>query len=320
MSVMVSLTGGLGNQLFQLAAGLYYSEKSNLKIITDLGVPRVSRNGLPELFSFNLPEEIIIAKKSRIPLLFRKMNGYLLFRGISDVVRFKFKVVDSIVSAICISLLSLKLKIPLSIYVGKDVGFSEINPISRKFLLIGYFQSFRWAEADQVKARLMTLSPKTKSQEFEYFKTLAIHEKPIVVHIRLTDYLDHPHFGIMDTDYYRRAINWIKQSHDIRSIWVFSDSIEGAREIFPLEFSDNVRWITEIGDSTSQTFEIMRHGAGYIIANSTFSWWAAFLRYNQVSPVICPGTWFKDAKEPSQLIPDSWIRLKSISNSDWSNK
>ncbi len=316
MSVMVSLTGGLGNQLFQLSAGLYYSENSKLHLISSLGAPRLANDGLPEIMSFELPDKVIPSKALKANLLLRKITGFLLFNGISDSVRFNFKIIDSIIKRIGIGMLSIKFRIPFSVLVSRDVGFYEITPRFRNFLLVGYFQSFRWAENDEVKLKMMAIHPKVKSKELETLRKLSIEEKPLIVHIRLTDYLAHPHFGTMNTDYYRKAIEYVRNLAEVQSIWVFSDSIEDARDLFPSEISCKVRWISDVDGSTSQTFEAMRFGSSYIIANSTFSWWAAYLRYNQESPVICPKRWFKEEKEPREIIPQSWTRVNAKLEND----
>jgi hypothetical protein len=57
----------------------------------------------------------------------------------------------------------------------------------------------------------------------------------------------------------------------------------------------------------------MRYGSSYIIANSSFSWWGAYLRKNQNAPVYAPNKWFKGMDDPDQLLPPDW-RIVQINN------
>ena len=64
-TTIVSLTGGLGNQLFQLAAGLYAAQGEKLSLEWTIGRPRLNANGLAEISSFQLPENVSLEKKTR---------------------------------------------------------------------------------------------------------------------------------------------------------------------------------------------------------------------------------------------------------------
>jgi hypothetical protein len=56
----------------------------------------------------------------------------------------------------------------------------------------------------------------------------------------------------------------------------------------------------------------MRYFSGYVISNSTFAWWAAFLRHNQEVPVYAPDPWFKMINDPKMLIPENWNKVSSL--------
>jgi hypothetical protein len=55
--------------------------------------------------------------------------------------------------------------------------------------------------------------------------------------------------------------------------------------------------------------EVMRFGGGFIVANSTFSWWAAQLRYKRFAQVVCPSPWFKFTESPENIVDKEWISL-----------
>ena len=94
-----------------------------------------------------------------------------------------------------------------------------------------------------------------------------------------------------------------------KKIWVFSDEIEKAKEFIPRKYFDYCRWINDDGESAVETLEKMRLGSAYIIGNSTFSWWGAFLSYTQNAPIIYPSPWFIGIDDPNQLIPANWVEI-----------
>jgi len=83
-----------------------------------------------------------------------------------------------------------------------------------------------------------------------------------------------------------------------------------ARNFLPADLVLPIRLVGQVNNSTALTFEIMRLGYGYVIANSTFSWWAAYLSRNLNSSVVSPDPWFTGIPEPTYLIPKGWKRIQ----------
>jgi hypothetical protein len=94
-----------------------------------------------------------------------------------------------------------------------------------------------------------------------------------------------------------------------RKIWLFSDQPELAISRIPREFLNKTRVIDDSELSSAQTLEVMRLGNGYVIANSTFSYWGAISSYTLNPRVIYPRPWFKDVKPPTDLTPMDWIQV-----------
>ena len=82
-----------------------------------------------------------------------------------------------------------------------------------------------------------------------------------------------------------------------------------AREFLPKDCGLPIRMIDQVNGSTALTFEIMRLGYGYVLANSTFSWWAAYLTRNLEVEVVAPEPWFIGHPDPDLLIPRDWHRI-----------
>jgi hypothetical protein len=147
------------------------------------------------------------------------------------------------------------------------------------------------------------------TSRIKYFSELADIENPLIVHIRLGDYKNEKLFGTPSSKFYTSAIKQLLSTGNYSKVWVFSDEPDLARKLFTTAIPSNARWIHSKSDSSAQTLEIMRHGKGYVIANSTFSWWAATLSHTVNPAVIAPEPWFRFLDSPKDLIPPNWHLL-----------
>ena len=301
----VSLTGGLGNQLFQYAAALYESEEKEVVLVSSLGAPRNSIFGKPEIFSFKLEATGFSAKAS---WLVRKGAGYSLRQGLYRTKIEEIKLVRTVMFCLGEVLLSLHLRKRISLIICAGIGYSELPNPNRGQLLIGYFQSYRWASDPAVLEKLQRIELTSNSAPYREYQKIAEVEKPLVVHIRLGDYKNESDFGMLSEAYFSAAIQDQLKSEKYGAIWLFSDELEAAQQMLPKELPIKVRLIQEVDESAAATLQVMRFGHGYVIANSTFSWWGAFLSLNSDAKVIAPSPWFRNLPEPAQLIPPHWTR------------
>jgi hypothetical protein len=192
-------------------------------------------------------------------------------------------------------------------YAITGLGYSEVKAPPIKSFFIGYFQTFRWASEPDTNKQLRNLSLRNRSTEVEEFQRLSLVEKPLVIHIRLGDYKSESDFGLLHPDYYLENIADFWKSGKYKKIWIFSDEIESARKYF-LDFDQNLfRYIPEVDNSASTTLEVMRYGHGFIIGNSSFSWWGAYLAYAPDAEVNAPTPWFRNIESPVDLIPPEWM-------------
>jgi hypothetical protein len=133
-----------------------------------------------------------------------------------------------------------------------------------------------------------------------------VNEKPLIVHVRLSDYRVEDNFGIPSKSYYSSAINNQIQMGSYKKIWLFSDEPKEAIAFIPEDYLDLIRNISlEVTDPIC-TLQVMRLGHGYVIANSTFSWWGAYLSRSENPNVIYPKPWFQGMPDPIELCPPSW--------------
>jgi hypothetical protein len=313
--ICVEITGGLGNQLFQLNAALSLRNEPGEEVLLDwnLGRPRLNPRGLPDLFDFELPYFVKFNRKKRMNWLPRKTFGYLLRMGYSPRTWEKLKPINLVIKRIGGLILFIYFRTKRSPIVSRDLGYSRLENVSKKFILVGYFQSYKYLEVMDNHELLRGLKPRVESEFVNKLRIEAETDSPLIVHFRFGDYLNESDFGIPDKNYYLNAIRLQWNLGVYRKIWVYSDDLGMARKYFPREYIQYVRWIEPIENSSVLNLESMRFGKGYVIANSTFSYWAAILSYGKPVKVIAPSPWFKSTSSPKELIPKNWTLLQAWS-------
>jgi hypothetical protein len=194
---------------------------------------------------------------------------------------------------------------------AQGIGFDpKVKQGKLSTMFVGYFQSHKWVNESEINFG-MELRVMEESDLIEYFRNLAQDEQPLVVHIRLGDYLLEGGFGAPSTNYYKNAIQEMLKTGKYKKIWLFSDEPAKALGIIPTEFHEIIRIVPEIDDCAARTLEVMRYGRAYVIANSSFSWWGATLSYNEDAPIIYPTPWFKSIESPQELVSANWIARES---------
>ena len=304
--IIVNLVGGLGNQLFQMSAAQAISLQ-NERIVLEfgLGTTRLLPSGEPEICSYELPSNFRLSKK----------KGFLA-HGIAKVVGFTLRkqrensksklsrFLTGTTLRICQITLFAYYRRPLKLICPEDLGYSDIERTKNLFLS-GYFQTYVWPNSILGKLQSLVAS----SDQLENYKQLARLEDPIVLHIRRGDYKVEDTFGLLDSDYYSSALAYLESKTPFRNIWLFSDEPDLAKEVLKFSSEMRIRVIPEMDLNSAQLLEVMKLGSAYVIANSTYSWWAAFLSMSK--HVVAPETWFKDAQGPSKLLPESWHKVTS---------
>lgn len=306
---IVHLTGGLGNQLFQYAAALSLNP-TKILLESSIGKPRRNKEGNPEIASFDLNQSAeIVETINSLNFVASKTAGFLLRTGVSPKKWENNGIVKQLLNTAGELVISVWRRKPLQIIQGKGIGFSPLHQKKSNQYLIGYFQSYIYSDSEGSKIKQIRIE--NPGRNLLELTKAADNELPLVVHYRFGDYLQEDHFGLPSNQYYKDAIKEIWDMNICRKIWVFSDEIETAKSRFPAEYVKFVRWIENIDDSSAATLEAMRLGKGYVIANSTFSWWGAYLSKNAKAPVIAPTPWFQGIPSPTDMSPPTWKTLNS---------
>ena len=311
----IALTGGLGNQLFQIAAALAIFNGEKFAVDCELGSPRLNKSNLPELesFHFNAPIEWASERRNnfykRLFGLGIRLSAVPNFSLVRRLIVSLYKVIFTITKF----LLGNSKSIP--IVISQGVGFDERIPKTMQSgFIMGYFQTFKYLENKKVREVLMSLRPKEFSSNFLEIQAQMKSTKNIVLHIRLGDYRNEAKIGLLSGQYYSMALSDALQTMPGATVWLFSDEPHEAIKLICPDLLLNVRLVDE-DLSTSETFELMRFGDLYIISNSTFSWWAASLSRKPDCRVTAPQPWFLNQESPIELIPTHWISLSRNSKS-----
>lgn len=160
--------------------------------------------------------------------------------------------------------------------------------------LFGFWQSMRYWE-DYQDIILSKLTP---------VKTFGIKQNTTSIHARFGDYVGNKAYSQLDMDYYGRAMDLIKSKYYL----VFSDDIKKAKKMFKGE-----QFTFAEGNDPVMDLSLQSSCVNNIIANSSFSWWGAFLNKHPSKIVIAPKVWFGPALEKTHstqdLIPVDWNQI-----------
>lgn len=301
----VSLAGGLGNQLFQYAFALSQFESNPIEIDWKLGPAISNSQGLPEILDFQLSDKVIFKEYQKPNRLLVRIVRLMRQASSTDKAWVKSNLFLP-AKYFAQKMISWYFREPTKVFLAEGTGYFEKEFADRNSLAVGFFHSYKWAYQKGVINELQNLQLKRSSTAVAEYRNLAFIENPLVVHVRLGDYESQEGFGIPTRDYYLKSITKQWASEKYKKIWIFTNNQIKAAELIPAQYSQFIRWVPNISKSSAETLEVMRFGAGYVIGNSTYSWWGAFLSYTFEPEVIAPNPWFRSARSPRELIPPNW--------------
>lgn len=312
-STTVVLAGGLGNQLFQFGAAYAVSGDGEILLDQSLGHPRMNKEGRPEISNFILPGKVSLLEMKNRSWLARKCVGFNIRMRLAPKSYEKNIIVRTLIRFSTSIIIHFHYRRKMILEIASDLGYYLMCPAKSKTLLIGYFQSYMWTDSYKIKSNLLNIKLKKYSSNFTVLQQKMLSEDPTVLHIRRGDYLKEDEFGVLSDQYYNLALADLDDEIKINQIWLFTDSHESVLSSIPEIFRTKTYVVPNDQISPAETLELMRYGSAYIIANSSFSWWGAYLRKNQNAPVYAPMKWFKGMDDPRQLLPPDW-RIVQLNN------
>jgi len=273
--IISRLLGGLGNQMFQYAIGRYLSLKYNveLKLDTELLLWRsTDPNYVPGGVYRNYDLDI-----------FKNINAEVgNFKGGMKIIEPHFHFYPNIL---------------------------DILDNNKDVYLEGYWQTYKYFESiSDIIKKDFTFKNKLSGSSENLMKEIQ-NTNSVLINVRRTDYLNKNFHGIMGNEYIMKGVDIIKSKIDDPHYFIFSDDIKWCEENIKL---DNMTIVdhSHKGDRFDFYFQLMIECKHFIIPNSSFGWWAAWLNKDNEKIVIAPIKWFNnDYMNTNDLIPQNWIRI-----------
>lgn len=293
LTVVVShILGGLGNQMFQYAAGRALSLARGAPLLLD--VQDFDGYGVHQGF------ELARVFSTAMPLVDAQQLRGLLGCQSSRLMR-------RIVGLPAFSVLRARAYV-LEPHFHYWAGFKQT---SVPCYLQGYWQSERY----------FSDVAQTIRNDFEFRSPLVgknldlAHElkgvNAVSVHVRRGDYVSNAKalatHGLCSLEYYVKAIEYINNHVDMPIFFIFSDDLEWVKD--NLVVNHAVRYVdNNHGAESYNDMRLMSMCRHHIIANSSFSWWGAWLNPDPQKIVVAPRRWFMNQNNVSDLLPATWVR------------
>jgi Glycosyl transferase family 11 len=291
--IICQILGGLGNQMFQYATGRALSLALGSPLLLDLrSFRRYSlHNGFEINRVFSAPVQV--ATDSDVSSLLSWREGQLI-RKLLKRVRYPL------------------LHGPHLVIEPHFNYWPRLRERDAMSYLMGYWQSEKYFKDFEPTIRAdFRFKTALNGENLE----TAIRMQgcnSVSLHVRRGDYVTHAStakiLNICSIDYYHKAITYIAEQIPSPYFFVFSDDPQWAQNNlkipFPVEYIDRNRGMQSYIDM--QLMSLCKH---HIIANSSFSWWGAWLNQNPGKLVIAPRNWFCNGINDGDLIPQDWTRL-----------
>jgi hypothetical protein len=294
MTVYTSLIGGLGNQMFQYAAGRALALRRNTPLRLDISSFSSYRihQGFELQRVFACTAETAGASDINRLLgwqsrpFFRRLLAHPAFSALR---RNEFVVEPH-----------------FNFWPG-------IDEVPMDCYLAGYWQSEKYFRDQAPTIRQDFTFRQPLSGQNQSLADMIARENAISLHVRRGDYASNPQsnatHGTCSPDYYRAAVRYVAERTENPHFWIFSDDMAWTKEQLKLDFP--CRYVEHNqGAESYNDMRLMTLCRHHVIANSSFSWWGAWLAAHPARIVVAPERWFRGAPhDSSDLIPENWVRL-----------
>lgn len=297
--VVVRLAGGLGNQLFQYANGSEIAQSIEAELILEVSFLQQSSAATTfrklELDYFQFP---VSYKLEKDPI---SSVGFPLLR--------KFERFEAIAKRL-IKTRNFEYRVERNFHYN-----NYPRPKANNVYVLGYWQSpLYFAQVARELAEQMKLS-EALDKNSSAFQTGIKFEECLGVQVRRGDYVGQQarnFHGLLSTDFYRRAVRHVTEKYPVTQVLIFSDDPGWAREHLDLHPNQTIVPADYGQGRPAAHLLLMSHCRYFVLSNSTFGWWAAWLAGRDAEEVVVPSQWFTNPRiSERDLIPPEWTRLSN---------
>lgn len=293
--IIVELLGGLGNQLFQYCLGRRISLEYGVPLFVDTALLEDTAPGR-HLVNRKFALDIFDIEIHRAPLMHRlRYSAAGMPRSVRGALRL------------------LGVTQPHRRLVEKKFGYDpDVLKCGRTAYLSGLWQSQEYFKPVQSAIRQDLKFRFTLPVTVSHLSGSIQQSNSVCVHVRRTDYLSTPThnspMAYLGLDYYKNAVELICRRIQNPKFFVFSDDPEWCQKELLFIPNATVVGTEHAGYKDSAHLHLMTLCRHFIIPNSTFSWWAAWLSEGTDKVVVMPHAWFKDSSlDTSGLCPHGWL-------------
>lgn len=290
--IITKLDGGLGNQLFQYAVGKHAAMLCSTEFKFDLTFFNEQNKWPYELIKFCIDvstatNDECLRLKYRRPSWHTRFKWALFRQPVYPYVPARSYVREQRLNTYDASVFSR----------GSDLYLDGLWQTEKYFLPI----------ADQIRAEVQLRDD--GSDQYRQLREHIARTSAVSIHVRRGDYVNHSVFAVLPLSYYAQAIDHIRAHIESPTFFVFSNDLPWCRENLPVPAGT----VFVGGDQPLPPHEdlmLMSQCRHHIIANSTFSWWGAWLNPDPDKIVCTPARWHCNGREIHDTLPEQWLRFE----------
>lgn len=294
MAIYSYLQGGLGNQMFQYAIARALSEHYQSSFLLDrswFDLPQIETTPRPYQLKFLKIQEVgqnTVGFPKRPKRLKRLLQQFLSFGPIVYYQQNAFE------------------------YDAELLNLDGLG--QRDLFLFGYWQAFPYLEPIKMILQQEFKTQQPISAHYQsYLKQIGSSES-VMLHIRRGDYVNSPSaakfHGALTLSYYQQAIEELLLNKPNAHFFIFSDDLLWAKEALPKDLQITFVENALQADAAAQELQLMYACKHHIIANSSLSWWGAWLKQDCGGFVFAPNRWISDSSlDLSTLLPAHWQKI-----------
>ena len=296
--IIVNLKGGLGNQMFQFATGYCLSKRNSVSLVFDNRLMEQYKINPPprnpprnfDLDVFGIKEKI--ASNSDLLKVLQFPKNYRIRKLIASILNF-FNILVYVEKTRLLDNRIVKSK-KKNLYLD---GHWQVED---------YFKDYR----DELLEIFNFDNLKNIENNINFIKRISSLNS-VCVNVRRTDFINNPEHNVVDIEYYKNAINKFKElkGEDLE-IFIFSDDLNWCKEKFSFFKKTNYIEHSNAGNKFYNYLYLMTNFTNFIIPNSSFAWWGAWLSQKKNKTIIAPRKWSGLVPENMyEIVPKNWIKM-----------